>query len=117
MVIFSLNADLAYDYLVNTITMYLNECTLIKKILVTGREYFREPWMNIKLCKYKKKCLKLFKKAKLDPTCYDKYRNYRHTLNRLKLFEKRKFYDKLFVKIGKNSKTMWSVLNLLVKKS
>ena len=46
-----------------------------------------------------------------------KYRSYHLTLNHLKIHEKRVFYDKLFVKIGKDSRTLWSVLNSLIKRS
>ena len=38
------------------------------------------------------------------------------TLTRLKLHEKRDFYSKLFNKIGSDTKTLWSVMNSLIKK-
>ena len=58
----------------------------------------------------------MYKKAMTckDITLYNKYRNYRKVLTRLKMFEKRRFHKNLFVKIGKDSKTLWSVLNSLI---
>ena len=38
-------------------------------------------------------------------------------LNRIKLYEKRDYYSKLFKKIGKNSKLLWDILNGLIKKA
>ena len=46
-----------------------------------------------------------------------KYRLYRSTSNRLKMHEKRLFYQELFRKIGGNLRTLWSVLNSLIEKS
>ena len=44
-----------------------------------------------------------------------KYKQYRNTLNRIKLHEKRQHYNEIFKKIGKNSKLLWDVLNRLIK--
>ena len=75
--------------------------------------------MNVKLCKYNRKCLKLYHKWLDDRTNTNletKYRNYRKTLVRLKKYERTDFYNKLFKKIGNNSKTMWSIINSISKK-
>ena len=113
----NMTVDELYEYLVMIITKYLDELTLKVTMLLTNKEVFREPWMNIKLCKMNKKCKKLFKKVRISGSIVDlnRYKCYRQALNRLKLHEKRVFYDALFKKIGKDSKTPWSVLNSLIK--
>ena len=44
-------------------------------------------------------------------------KQYRNTLNRLKLHEKRKHYSSLFKKIGRNTKLLWNVINGILHKS
>ena len=45
------------------------------------------------------------------------YTTYRNVLNKVKLQEKKAYYSQLFVKIGKNSKMLWNVVNSLIKKA
>ena len=115
----SLDVYESYSYLLNTISLYLEQVSPLKTITIAARESFREPWMTVQLCKYNSKCKKLFRKARKgrDVNLYEKYRMYRITLNRLKLHIKREFYSNLFTKIGKDSKTLWSVLNSLIRKT
>ena len=115
-----IDVDEMYNYLVNTVNYYLDVLAPKKEILITARELFREPWMNVKLCKLNTKCKRLFKIAmqnKNDESKYKRYKLYRRTLNRLKLFEKHDFYKKLFTKIGSDMKSLWSVLNSLVRRT
>ena len=98
---------------------YLDQLAPVKEVLISHKESFREPWVNVKLCKLNSKCKKLFRKAHIrqDFDTLYKAKSYRRALNRLKLFEKREFYKQLFCKIGKDSHTLWSVLNSLIKKT
>ena len=90
-----------------------------KKCISSNKVSFAEPWMNVTLLKYNRKCQKLCNKAKLDPTVHNvkRYHDYRKTLSRLKKHIKFSFYEKLFKKIGSDTKTLWSVLNSLIGKS
>ena len=73
--------------------------------------------MSVKLCKLNSKCKRLFKHARVskDANKLMRYKSYRKVLNRLKLHEKCKFYKDLFLKIGNDTKMLWSVLNSLIK--
>ena len=46
-----------------------------------------------------------------------KYKNYRKILTQLKLSIKRTFYSDLFKKVQKEHKTLWSILNSLIKRN
>ena len=48
---------------------------------------------------------------------HDKYKMYRNVLNRIKLSEKKKYYNDLFKKIGKNGQLLWNVVNNLNHKA
>ena len=111
--------DDMYLYLVRTINDNLDDISPKKEILISEGEYFREPWMNVKLCKLNSKCRRLFKvpvqtKSK---SRHDKYHEYRKVLNRLKQYEKCALYNDLFKKIGTDTKSLCSVLNSLVKRT
>ena len=97
---------------------YLNEVVPKKVMFIPQQEHFREPWMSVKLCKLNNKCCKLFKKAQINQSIamLEQSKNYRRVLNRLKLHEKRTFYSELFMKLGKDTWSLWSVLNSLIKK-
>ena len=114
-----MSASVAYDELISVLNVYLTQVAPCKTIIVTKKEFFHEPWINVQLCKYYMKCKCLFRLAheKKDENLMLKYKQYRQVLNRLKLSEKRTFYSNLFNKIGKDSRTLWSVLNSLIKKS
>ena len=116
-VMFSLDLNTMYDYLIDKITNELDVHAPKKVVRITSRESFSQPWMHVKLLKYNSKCRKLYNKARLSESesDYKKYRLYRQTLVKLKRYEKVKFYDELFKKIGKNSKNLWSVMNGLIK--
>ena len=101
----------------DTIEKALNDNAPVKTLYIPYQDHFREPWMNVKLSKLNLKCKRLFKKSHLknDIALYEKYKVYRKTLNRLKLHEKHVFYKELFQKIGKDARTLWSVLNSLIR--
>ena len=80
-----------YSYLVDMINLYLNQVAPAKEILITQGQCFVEPWMNVQLCKLNSKCKRLYKRALEKPECYQHYKQYRATLNRLKLYNKRMF--------------------------
>ena len=80
---------------------------------------FVEPWLTVSIKKCNQKSRKLNKKANNSglESDYRKYKEYRNVLNKIKQSEKRKCYNELFQKIGKNAKLMWSVMNNLIKKT
>ena len=51
-----MDVNTVYNYLIETIDIYLNEVAPLKSFLVTSRELFHEPWMNVQICKYNAKC-------------------------------------------------------------
>ena len=75
--------------------------------------------MTVSLKRYVCKSRKLANKAQKSgqQTDYVKFRNYRNTLNQIKLHLKRTHYIELFNKIGKNSQLLWNVMNNLLRKS
>ena len=115
----NMDTNQSYNYLIETITGVLDAVAPRKSILITKRHCFREPWMTVRICKWNSKCKKLFRKFCETRTHSDhvRYVNYRRTLNKLKVYEKRTFYSNLFEKIGKDSRNLWSVLNSLIKKN
>ena len=118
-VISNLDCHDSYEYLVKVVTDTIETLCPSKLRRVSSRCTFSEPWMNSKLSKYNRKCRKLCDKARKtkNDKDYISYKNYRNTLRRLKKYKKISFYSNLFIKIGKNAKTLWSVLNSLNKKS
>ena len=116
---YDMPVNIAYEFVVNVISEFLDELAPRKFMVIPRKEHFKEPWMSVKICKYNSKCKQLFKKARQsnNSALIAKSKMYRATLNQLKLSEKRTFYNNLFNKIGKDSKTLWSVLNSLIKKT
>ena len=114
----SLSVDQGYEYLINVITKAMNLYAPVKVVKVKRDDTFREGWLTVQLKKYNVKCRKLCDKARSTGRLEDetRYKRYRNTLNRLKLHEKRKHYQDMFLKIGKNSKLLWNVMNSLIKK-
>ena len=85
-----LNASAAYDYLIDVIKENLDDLAPAKAIIVNNKEFFWEPWMSARLCKFNSKRKRLFKHAR-DSGCPEQlshYKLYRKTLCRLKLHEK-----------------------------
>ena len=114
-----LDTEHAYQYFMERITKSLDNFAPKKLVRICRDEKFHEPWLTVELMKYNAKCRKLCKKARESrkESDFAKYKQYRNTLNRLKLHIKRKHYDDLFKKIGKNLKLLWNVVNGLLKKS
>ena len=109
----------SYSYLISVITKALNRYAPSCSVKIRIDEKFREPWLTVKLRKYNQKCRRLCMKAKNSGLECDhiKYGQYRNILNRIKLHEKRAHYSELFIKIGKNTKLLWNVINGIMKKS
>ena len=114
-----MTASESYENLISVITNIVDKHAPLKEMTVRKSKYLAEPWMTIKLCKLNQKCRVLCDKARILQTesAYIRYRSYRKILARIKQMEKRQHYTKLFQKIGKNSRNLWSVLNSLTKKS
>ena len=108
----------AYDLLGNTITKTMDVYAPVKRIIIKPAKKFSEGWYTLGIKRANAKARKLCKKAKISglKKDYDRYHDYRNSLNRIKIYEQRSHYDQVFKKIGDNSKLLWSVLNTLVKK-
>ena len=113
------DANESYDFLVMVINKAKSQFARVRTNTKSSRVSFTEPWMNINLLKYNRKCQRLCNKAKLNPSNDNvcRYHSYRKVLKRLKRHEKYVFYDKLFKKISNNSRSLWSVLNSLIGKT
>ena len=115
----TMNVDDSYNYLVTAILDMLNLYAPVRTKKVSNINSFTEPWMTVKFLKYNRKCKKLCAQAKNSKSKDDinKYKEYRRSVNVLKRHDKKAFYCKLFEKISNNTKTVWSVLNSLCKKT
>ena len=116
--IYNMSSSDGYKYLVTIITEALDLFVPKKTIYLHADEKFREPWLTVNLMKYNQKCKKLCTKAKATghPDDVSRYRCYHNVLTRLKLHEKKQHYKEVFQKIGKNSKLLWNVINVMLKK-
>ena len=116
---YNLDVNDGYEYVITSIEAKLDEFAPVKHIVIKPDHKFHEAWLTVKMKKYNNKCRKLCDKARRSGKVsdFERYRNYRNILNRLKWFEKRMHYKQLFTKIGKNSKLLWNIVNNIVKKS
>ena len=116
--IYSLSVSESYQFLVHAITEVLDRYAPKKLITVKNCDKFREGWFTVGLKRGNVKCRKLCKKAKLSgrKEDFDKYRNYRQVLDRLKKHEQLSHYKSVFQKIGNNSKLLWNIINHLIRK-
>ena len=109
----------SYKYLSDAIQTALDEYAPLKKVKINPDERFHEPWLSVTIKRCNQKSRKLCNRAKMSGLKADqqKYVVYRNVLNRIKQYEKRKFYADLFKKIGKSTKLLWEVVNNLVRKT
>ena len=113
------DVDIAYNRFVKILQDCLNEHIPLKTDCSSNQvESYREPWMCVKLDKYNRKCKRLFKKQKLNPTPANikRYRDYNVTLKKLKRFEKNNFYKTKFEKVKNDSRSIWNILKSLCNK-
>ena len=90
-----------YEFLSTAIQEALDTHAPKRTVTVRSDERFREAWLTVKIKKYNQKCRRLCSRAKDSGLLSDfqKYKNYRNVLNRIKLHEKRVHYSNLFEKI------------------
>ena len=114
-----IDVNSVYEYLSAMLSKYINETCPEKTKVISSRQCFIEPWLNVNIMRYNKKCKKLFLKSINAPndTNMKRYRDYRCILNKIKRVERAQYYETTFHKIGNNMKNMWSVLNGLIKKT
>ena len=114
-----MGASDGYGYLIQKITESLDEHAPRKYIKIRMCDKFRDPWMTVQIKCYNLKSRKLCDKARITgmKSDYVKYKRYRNTLNRIKLYKRKKHYEQLFGKIGKNASLLWNVVNNIVQKS
>ena len=108
----------SYKCFVQIINNKLDYYAPIKTIRLHVDEKFRELWLSVRIKKFSQKCCKLCKRAKVsgNKSDHDYYKKYRNTLIKIKNYEKKRHYQDLFQKIGKNSKLLWNVIHSLLKK-
>ena len=118
--LYDLEINQCYESLLSTILQVINKHAPTKRLKVTQKSCFIEPWINVSMLKMTSKCKKLFRKSiglSPDNPSVVKYKDYRKALVAIKRHDKRKYYSELFKKISKNSRTVWSVMNSLIGKS
>ena len=115
----SMTTNDVYNFFITKTTEVLDFHAPQKIIKLRMCDKFREPWLSVQIKKFNTKCRKLCNKARKTGFASDhqKYKIYRNIVNQIKNYEKRKFYNDLFAKIGKNSKLIWNVMNNLIRSS
>ena len=79
-------------------------------------------WYSDSISKSVRKCEKMYNswlKRKLGKDCdeYKEYCKYRNVLNRAKRFMKKLHFEKKIAEFKSETKTLWSILNTLIKKT
>ena len=112
------HVDISYNNCIKKITNVLNEFMPIKSKTVNSTSLSNIPWYNKTINKCIKKSKLLYKKSIVnrDDVSITKYKTYRNSLNRIILFEKKKYFDTKFTEFKNNGNVTWSILNKLVKK-
>ena len=90
-IINDMSVNNGYNYLSNVLSNTMNKFAPLKTVKICIDEKFREPWLNVKIMKYNHKCRHLCNKARQSglESDHNRYKQYRNTLNRIKLHEKK----------------------------
>uniref|UniRef100_A0A3B3DH72 Reverse transcriptase domain-containing protein n=1 Tax=Oryzias melastigma TaxID=30732 RepID=A0A3B3DH72_ORYME len=112
------DANVAYNYLWNVISMHFNDCFPAKIIGVKQRKQPSNPWYTSDMLKMLRKKNKLYKKYVLSPTplsfhVYKKYRN--HYVHALRSAKKKYYSDKINT-TSNNVKGTWKVINQILQR-
>ena len=115
----NMNVNDGYNYFINQISNSMNTHMPIHKKLVDVTKPARKFWFSDAIVKCIKKRKSLYKKSlkKGDEEALKRYRLYRNSLNRIILFEKRKFFSERFKKYKDNANVTWGLINSLIGKS
>ena len=91
----------------------------VKKVKISAKRRFVEPWMTRNLALSAEKKLKLYKKT-LMATCTENdvitYKQYRNTYNALKRKLKTDYYQTKCTDYQQNTRKLWSLINNTIKK-
>ena len=97
----------------------LDDVVPVKKVKISAKRRFVEPWMTRNLALSAEKKLKLFKKI-LSATCtkddITAYKLYRNTYNALKRNVKTDYYRTKCTDYQQNARKLWSLINNTIKK-
>ena len=97
----------------------LDEVAPVKKVKISAKKRFVEPWMTRSLALASEKKLKLYKKT-LSATCTEDditiYKSYRNTYNALKRKLKNDYYRTKCTEYQQNARKLWSLINNTIKK-
>ena len=97
----------------------LDRVAPIKKVKISAKKRFTEPWMTRSLAVSSDKKLKLYKKTLLA-TCTEEdikvYKSYRNTYNALKRKLRNDYYRVKCTEFRQNARKLWSLISNTIKK-
>ena len=97
----------------------LDQVAPIKKVKISTKKRFIEPWMTRSLALSSEKKLKLYKKT-LSATCTEDeikvYKSYRNMYNALKRKLRSEYYRVKCTEFWQNTRKLWSLINNMIKK-
>ena len=97
----------------------LDQVTPIRKVKISTKKRFTEPWMTRSLAVSSDKKLKLYKKT-LSATCTEEdikvYKTYRNRYNALKRKLRSDYYRVKCTEFRQNARKLWSLINNTIKK-
>ena len=103
----------------NVVEEALDAVAPVKKVKISAKRRFTEPWMTRNLALSAEKKLKLYKKT-LMATCTENdviaYKHYRNTYNRLKRKMKTDYYRSKCIDYQQNTQKLWRLINNTIKK-
>lgn len=94
----------------------LDRVAPLKKLVISGNNKLRVPWMTVNLLKCSNKCKRLYKKSQQEGgAAKERFLKYRNMLNKLKSVAKREYYTREIHSYKGNCKKIWQMLNGLLK--
>ena len=113
------NVNTNFENFCNELETTMEKFALVREVLISWKQKYREPWMNKSVERASDKCKNLYKKSILkgatdeDTDCYKKYRN---LYNKLKRTARNEYYASKCKEYGKNTKQLWKLINGVICK-
>ena len=98
----------------------MNKVAPIKKVKISGKRRFCEPWLTKGIEKSSHKKNKLYKetlKREASATTIEIYKNYRNAYNKLKRQAKIQYYRTRAEEYKSNTKKLWQLINSTISKN
>ena len=98
----------------------MNKVAPIKKVKISGKQRFCEPWLTKGIEKSIHKKNKLYKetlKKGASAVTIDTYKNYRNTYNKLKRQANIQYYRTRAEEYKSNTKKLWQLINSIISKN